>query len=131
MLAYPILAAIAVTSMFAQHITASPPTGATSSPPDTVDNSYKAWGQFCNDSLCSDCGTWVDLSNSDCLQETSRQAVNIKTNGPGALVALIVSVLILITSPTSNSRTTKDKPLNQSSAVEHLKSLSIDSLLFS
>lgn len=89
MLAYSILAAFAVMS-----VTASPPPGLTStSPPDTVDNLFKAWGQFCNDLSCSDCGIWVDLSNSGCLQETNRQAVNIKTNGPAAIVGLIVSFL--------------------------------------
>lgn len=101
MFSHLFLVVAAVTGTFAQPATASPPTGAVSSTfsPDTVDNSFKAWGQFCNDLSCSDCGTWVDLSNSGCLQETNRQAVNIKSNGPEALVGLIVSLFALIILP--------------------------------
>lgn len=59
----------------------------------TIDpNPFKAWAQFCDDTDCSsNCGIWVDLSNSDCLQESGRRSVAIKSTGQSTEVGLIYS----------------------------------------
>lgn len=104
MFGYTILMVIATLGMLAQSSTASPTADvSTAFPTAGADNSFAAWGQFCNDLTCDDCGAWVDLSNSGCLEgETGRQTVNIKSNGPNAVVALVVSSPILTIMPFAN-----------------------------
>ncbi|CAN8103148.1 unnamed protein product [Discula destructiva] len=42
---------------------------------------YGSWGRFCDDTECSvNCGIWVDLTNSGCLQESGRKSVITKSD---------------------------------------------------
>lgn len=99
MFAYTISMAIAIFGMLAQSVTASPAADvSTAFTTAQVDGPITAWGQLCNDLTCDNCGDWVDLSNSDCLQgEVGRSAVNIKTGGLDPFVALVVSCPVLLT----------------------------------
>lgn len=57
-----------------------------------VPDVFKAWAQFCNDDNCSeDCGQWVDLSNSGCLNEAGRRSFRTKTDGDEIDVGLVYS----------------------------------------
>lgn len=40
------------------------------------------WAQFCDDTACStNCGTWVDITNSGCLAESGRGSWYMKNSG--------------------------------------------------
>lgn len=86
------MALVAMLPILIQLATAHPTTDLELAANTNISTAFTAWARFCDDTECSiNCGEWVDLMNSGCLNERGRQSIKVKSNGPDPMVGLVYS----------------------------------------
>ncbi|CAN8097300.1 unnamed protein product [Discula destructiva] len=88
----PVFSVVAMAAMVILPVIAQVTNAMPSEVPANISNKFTAWAQFCDDTDCSvDCGEWIDMTNSGCVNERGRQSIHVKTNGPNPMVGLVYS----------------------------------------